>query len=302
MLDWMQELLGLPDRFRSTSEHGGGVIQGSASEAVLVAILAARWRATDGAVNADGDTSRLTAYCTSQAHSSIEKGLRIAGIGTDRTRIVDHDEHFAMRPEALAAAIDADRGSRVDPVFRVHHARHHVVDGVRPHPGGRRHLRRERCLAPRRRGDERDRRPRARTSVGQRRHRPSRQLRHQSAQVDGRQLRLHPVLDRRPGGSPGRPQHPARVPPLGGRRIGCCDRLPRLAGAARAPIPCAQTVVHDPPRRHRRRAAADPTRRRSHPGTGRRGSPPTIDSRSWRTTRSTCCACGWSGPTTPPSG
>ena len=108
MLDWMQELLGLPDRYRSTSEHGGGVIQGSASEATLVAILAARWRATAGNVNATGDTSRLTAYTTSQAHSSVEKGLRIAGIGTDRLRIVDHDERFAMRPAALAAAIEAD--------------------------------------------------------------------------------------------------------------------------------------------------------------------------------------------------
>jgi aromatic-L-amino-acid/L-tryptophan decarboxylase len=39
MLDWMQELLGLPDRFRSTSPTGGGVIQGSASEATLTAIL-----------------------------------------------------------------------------------------------------------------------------------------------------------------------------------------------------------------------------------------------------------------------
>lgn len=117
MLDWMQELLGLPERFRSTSERGGGVIQGSASEAALVAILAARWRSTGGAVNADGDTSRLTAYCTSQAHSSIEKGLRIAGFGTDRTRVIDHDERFAMRPEALAAAIAADRAAGFVPCF-----------------------------------------------------------------------------------------------------------------------------------------------------------------------------------------
>ncbi|MEJ7800456.1 MAG: pyridoxal-dependent decarboxylase, partial [Ilumatobacter sp.] len=58
MLDWMQELLDLPDAFRSTSDEGGGVIQGSASEAVLVAILAARWKATAGAINATGDTSR----------------------------------------------------------------------------------------------------------------------------------------------------------------------------------------------------------------------------------------------------
>ncbi|MFW2334551.1 pyridoxal-dependent decarboxylase [Ilumatobacter sp.] len=117
MLDWMQELLDLPDRFRSTSEHGGGVIQGSASEAALVAILAARWRATDAAVNADGDTGRLTAYTTSQAHSSVEKGLRIAGIGSDRIRIVDHDDEFAMSPSALAAAVDADVAAGLVPFF-----------------------------------------------------------------------------------------------------------------------------------------------------------------------------------------
>lgn len=117
MVDWMHELLGLPDRFRSTSERGGGVIQGSASEAVLVAILAARWRATGGAVNADGDTTRLVAYATSQAHSSIEKGLRIAGIGTDRTRIVPHDDRYAMRADALADLIDADRAAGLVPCF-----------------------------------------------------------------------------------------------------------------------------------------------------------------------------------------
>lgn len=117
MLDWMQELLDLPTAFRSTSERGGGVIQGSASEASLVAILAARWQATDGAVNTTGDTSRLTAYTTSQAHSSLEKGLRIAGIGTDRVRIVDHDDQFAMRPESLAAAIEADLAAGLVPCF-----------------------------------------------------------------------------------------------------------------------------------------------------------------------------------------
>jgi aromatic-L-amino-acid decarboxylase len=117
MLDWMLELLDLPAKFRSTSEHGGGVIQGSASEALLVAALAARWRATGGAVNTDGDTTRLTAYCSSQAHSSFEKGLRIAGIGADRIRIVDHDETFAMRPSALAAAIAADHRDGYTPFF-----------------------------------------------------------------------------------------------------------------------------------------------------------------------------------------
>ncbi|MBA3606288.1 MAG: pyridoxal-dependent decarboxylase [Actinomycetota bacterium] len=124
MLDWMAELLDLPPAFHSSGPGGGvipgpggGVIQGSASEATLCAILAARWRATSGAVNADGDTSRLVAYATSQAHSSIEKGLRIAGIGTDRLRVVAHDETFAMRADALAGAIQADVDAGLVPCF-----------------------------------------------------------------------------------------------------------------------------------------------------------------------------------------
>lgn len=117
MLDWMRELLDLPARFASTSPTGGGVIQGTASEATLVAILSARWRATEGRVNADGDTTKLCAYVTSQAHSSLEKGLRIAGIGTDRVRVVPHDGSFAMRPDALRAAVEADRAAGLVPFF-----------------------------------------------------------------------------------------------------------------------------------------------------------------------------------------
>ena len=117
MLDWMQELLGLPDGFRSTSANGGGVIHGSASEATLASILAARWRITGGEVNIDGDTSKLVAYATSQAHSSIEKGLRIAGIGTAQTRIVAHDAEFAMVPESLTEQIAADRAAGLVPFW-----------------------------------------------------------------------------------------------------------------------------------------------------------------------------------------
>ncbi len=117
MLDWMHELLGMPAKFHSTSERGGGVIHGSASEATLVAMLCARWRATDGAVNTSGDTSQLVAYATAQAHSSIEKGLRIAGIGTDRLRTVDHDGDFAMIPAALDAAIARDVADGLVPFF-----------------------------------------------------------------------------------------------------------------------------------------------------------------------------------------
>ena len=117
MLDWMQELLDLPSSFHSTSATGGGVIHGSASEATLASILAARWRITEGAINRDGDSSKLVAYATSQAHSSIEKGLRIAGVGTDRLRVVPHDEAFAMRPSALAEMINADRAAGLIPFW-----------------------------------------------------------------------------------------------------------------------------------------------------------------------------------------
>ncbi len=140
MVDWMHELLGLPERFRSTSERGGGVIQGSASEATLVAILAARWRATNGAVNADGDTSRA-------------RGVQLgAGAFVDREgsthRWNRHCEYSTGRPrlEVRHGPCCVDRAGRVRPgirtgaVLRLHHARHHLIVGVRPHVGGRRGL------------------------------------------------------------------------------------------------------------------------------------------------------------------
>ncbi len=117
MMDWMIDLLGLPQTFRSTSEHGGGVIHGSASEATLASILAARWRISGGAINHIGDTTNLVAYSTSQAHSSIEKGLRIAGIGSEQIRIVPHDEHFAMRPDEFATMVAADIAAGLTPFW-----------------------------------------------------------------------------------------------------------------------------------------------------------------------------------------
>ncbi len=118
LLDWMVELLGLPDRFRSASANGGGVIQATASEATLTSVLAARWRSTGGAVNVDGTAvGPLVAYATTQAHSSIEKGLRIAGIGSDHIRWIEHDEHYAMRPDRLAEQIAADRAAGLAPFW-----------------------------------------------------------------------------------------------------------------------------------------------------------------------------------------
>ncbi len=116
VLDWLVEMLGLPEKFLSTGT-GGGVIQDTASSAVLCALLAARERATGFASNARGCNGALVAYTSSQAHSSVEKAVKIAGLGSDNLRLIEVDEVFAMRPAALARQIAADRAAGLIPTF-----------------------------------------------------------------------------------------------------------------------------------------------------------------------------------------
>lgn len=113
MLDWFVELLGLPDHFRHADEGpGGGVLQDSASSSTLCTILAARNRVTPG-----GDLSKLRAYASDQAHSSIVKGARVAGLADDQVRSIPTDASFAMDPVALMEAIDADRRAGLIPFW-----------------------------------------------------------------------------------------------------------------------------------------------------------------------------------------
>src|SRR5215469_5124824 len=80
VLDWLVPMLGLPEKFLSTST-GGGVIQDTASSSSLCALLAGRERATNFASNQRGCDGKLVAYASTQAHSSIEKAVKIAGLG-----------------------------------------------------------------------------------------------------------------------------------------------------------------------------------------------------------------------------
>lgn len=117
VLDWLAEMLALPEAFRSTST-GGGVIQDTASSAQLVALLAARERATGGESNRRGvEGGRLVAYASTQTHSSVAKAAMIAGIGRDNLRLIEVDDRFAMRPEALARQIEADKAAGKTPFF-----------------------------------------------------------------------------------------------------------------------------------------------------------------------------------------
>jgi aromatic-L-amino-acid/L-tryptophan decarboxylase len=104
MMIWLREMTGLP----STLE---GVIQDSASGATLAAIITAREKVTRFAVNNDGADSagRLRVYCSGQAHSSVDKAVKICGIGKKNLVKVAVRDDFSMDPASLEKAIEEDK-------------------------------------------------------------------------------------------------------------------------------------------------------------------------------------------------
>ncbi|MFM8785086.1 MAG: pyridoxal-dependent decarboxylase [Phycisphaerales bacterium] len=122
VMDWLAGMLGLPAHFHSGGP-GGGVIQDTASSATLCALIAARERATGFAGTRDGlqapGSPRLVAYATADAHSSIEKDVRIAGLGAANLRTVPMRADRAMDPAALARMMDEDRAAGRVPFFCV---------------------------------------------------------------------------------------------------------------------------------------------------------------------------------------
>ncbi|MEM8486952.1 MAG: aminotransferase class V-fold PLP-dependent enzyme [Bacteroidota bacterium] len=116
VLDWLVDMMDLPAAFKSTAT-GGGVIQDTASSAVLCALLAGREQATGYASNKSGGNGKLVVYTSADAHSSIEKAAKIAGIGADNVRLVPVDETRAMIPDALAKMIEEDKAAGLTPCF-----------------------------------------------------------------------------------------------------------------------------------------------------------------------------------------
>jgi aromatic-L-amino-acid/L-tryptophan decarboxylase len=103
MMEWLKEMTGLPKHFH-------GVIQDSASTATLVAILNAREKHSEFQVNENGmkwfDTFKV--YCSTETHSSIEKAVKIAGIGSQNLVKIGVDDQFSLDPGQLKQAIEAD--------------------------------------------------------------------------------------------------------------------------------------------------------------------------------------------------
>jgi aromatic-L-amino-acid decarboxylase len=112
VLEWLRELTGLPESWR-------GVIQDTASTGSLVALLAARERATDYSETRGGlqaEAAPLTVYTTQHAHSSVTKAVALAGFGQDNLRLIEVDPvSYAMRAESLAAALEADAAAGLRP-------------------------------------------------------------------------------------------------------------------------------------------------------------------------------------------
>jgi aromatic-L-amino-acid decarboxylase len=116
VLDWLANMLQLPDKFKSTSV-GGAVIQDTASSAALSAVLAARERKTNYQTNDSGNLGNLVAYVSSQTHSSLEKAIKIAGIGKNNLRLIGVDENLAMRSDLLENTIQEDLQAGLIPFF-----------------------------------------------------------------------------------------------------------------------------------------------------------------------------------------
>jgi len=116
VLDWLTEMMGMPDKFKSTST-GGGVIQDTASTSALTAVIAARERATKFESNKTGVRQKLVAYVSTQTHTSLEKAIKMAGIGKENLRAIEVDEKFAMHPEMLEKQIQQDKENGLQPFF-----------------------------------------------------------------------------------------------------------------------------------------------------------------------------------------
>jgi len=104
MMIWLRDLIGLPADFE-------GVIQDSASTATLAAIITAREKTTNFTVNDDGfqNAGTLRVYCSQQTHSSVEKAVRIAGIGKTNLVKIPVGEDYSMIAEELMKAVNKDK-------------------------------------------------------------------------------------------------------------------------------------------------------------------------------------------------
>lgn len=111
-MEWMRDLLGL-------SADWTGSIQDTASTGTFNALITAREKASDYQINQKGFAGmpQYRIYASEQAHSSIDKNVKIAGFGIDNLVKIEVDEHFSMQPLKLKEAIERDLKAGFKPLF-----------------------------------------------------------------------------------------------------------------------------------------------------------------------------------------
>lgn len=110
MMQWLGQMIGLPAGF-------DGVIQDTASTATLCAMLTAREKRSNYRINDCGfSDQKFVLYCSTETHSSIEKGVKIAGFGRQNLRQIAVDDKFAMIPSELEKAILQDKAAGLTPL------------------------------------------------------------------------------------------------------------------------------------------------------------------------------------------
>jgi aromatic-L-amino-acid decarboxylase len=104
MMIWLRDMIKLPENFE-------GVIQDSASTATLAAILTAREKKTDFSINLSGakHAGILRVYCSEQTHSSVEKAVKISGIGKKNLVKIAVNEDFSLDTDTLRTKILSDK-------------------------------------------------------------------------------------------------------------------------------------------------------------------------------------------------
>lgn len=131
VLDWLANAMALPPAFLSTSANGGGgVIQGSASEAVVTCMVAARERylrnkcdaekLPEGSQERDDRIAylrgRLIALSSDQAHSSTQKGANVAGTRY-KAIPVSYSDDLALTGRGLQRALDECYAADLHPYY-----------------------------------------------------------------------------------------------------------------------------------------------------------------------------------------
>ena len=180
--------------------HFTGTIHDSATTATLCAVLTMRERALDWAGLQDGLSGqpRLRIYASAETHSSVDKAVRIAGIGQDNLVKIPTDAHHAMKPGALLGAIAADRAAGHLPAGVILCRRRHLDRRLRPDRRRRRGRPGRGALYPCRcrLGRLGDDLPRVPPALGRRGRRRLGRL--QPAQMARRAVRLRGPVPRRP--------------------------------------------------------------------------------------------------------